>query len=703
MSRSILKDLCRQPTLTAASSEKYAKLVHDATVQLQQIQHSTTQLQHSLESTLSALDLRAMALTQTANFESALDDAEAMQRISSSSALGYLREAMIYSEQGKQRDVVELCRRALRVVKKKDPHYNTLKRAKLDAEQQAKRRIDFISQLPVEIVVTTLLPMFVEHELDISSASYQYLKVSNQWADRIRQCLGEVSFNLYEEGDEERCSQVSQISQHIDSLHVHYFSKGTWLYDLLSDSDFSSLKKLYIDAYMFEIDHSEYDDDDDDDDSYYNGDQVDHAGYFISSLRYIGNTLTHFEVDMNGSNVLSLYSVVGNCPNLVSLRLMNIYHDGDPFTFHYDSNVTWPKMTTLAVTTTGPFYDEYLRDIVGHFPSLKRLEIGPCNRLSPAFFIATRCPSMRSVHFDIEYGSANITFSDQGHPIQEQGITELSIHGYSREIYSNHDIKALLRIHQSRLHFLQWDTEFDEENESMNIDQEAAYDIEFPVLKRLRIDNAGWWIPRNTPMLEELDITASTVAIKADILDTIPPKLQKLVMRIGDAPELESNTSIIDYLDRISQQCKLKDLDMEFYSEEDFEQVIDAICHLHQLERLIIRIRDYWDSHHMEASLDKLITECPLLTSLDIDCCNAPSTRAINTLKRLEHIKKFGFCVDDTGCNEGFCDAIQSFWQLKTIRIVIQAVFFDIPIDHLKEQRPDMEILLEDRLECLWN
>lgn len=248
MSRSILKDLCRQPTLTAASSEKYAKLVHDATVQLQQIQHSTTQLQHSLESTLSALDLRAMALTQTANFESALDDAEAMQRISSSSALGYLREAMIYSEQGKQRDVVELCRRALRVVKKKDPHYNTLKRAKLDAEQQSKRRIDFISQLPVEIVVTTLLPMFVEHELDISSASYQYLKVSNQWADRIRQCLGEVSFNLYEEGDEERCSQVSQISQHIDSLHVHYFSKGTWLYDLLSDSDFSSLKKLYIDG-----------------------------------------------------------------------------------------------------------------------------------------------------------------------------------------------------------------------------------------------------------------------------------------------------------------------------------------------------------------------------------------------------------------------------------------------------------------------
>lgn len=88
MSRSLLKDLCRQPTLTAASSEKYAKLVHDATVQLQQIHDSTTRRYPSRESTLPALDLRAMTLTKTANFDSTLDDAKAMQQIWSSSDLG---------------------------------------------------------------------------------------------------------------------------------------------------------------------------------------------------------------------------------------------------------------------------------------------------------------------------------------------------------------------------------------------------------------------------------------------------------------------------------------------------------------------------------------------------------------------------------------------------------------------------------------
>lgn len=42
-----------------------------------------------------------------------------------------------------------------------------------------------------------------------------------------------------------------------------------------------------------------------DDDSYHNGDRVDHAGCFISSLRSIGDTLAQYQVDLNGSDVFS--------------------------------------------------------------------------------------------------------------------------------------------------------------------------------------------------------------------------------------------------------------------------------------------------------------------------------------------------------------------------------------------------------------
>lgn len=74
------------------------------------------------------------------------------------------------------------------------------------------------------------------------------MKLSNQWGDRIRQCVGGVYFSLYGNGDEETCSQVGQIAQHIDSLHVHQFSNGTWLYDLLRYNDFRSLKRLHVDC-----------------------------------------------------------------------------------------------------------------------------------------------------------------------------------------------------------------------------------------------------------------------------------------------------------------------------------------------------------------------------------------------------------------------------------------------------------------------
>lgn len=237
---------------------------------------------------------------------------------------------------------------------------------------------------------------------------------------------------------------------------------------------------------------------------------------------------------------------------------------------------------------------------------------------------------------------------------------------------------------------LQWDTYYDLEHpdDDLNIDKDAVYDIEFPVLKRLRIDNAGWWIPRNAPMLEELDITASTIAIKADVLDTIPHNLQKLVMRL--LRRLNNKACIIRYLNDLAQQSKLKDFTIHFRSSDDAMAVIDTICHLHQLEHLDISIADNWDSHHMEASLDKITRECPLLTSLDIISANTPSIQSMNILKRLEHLKGLAFLI--MGSDEGFWNVIQSFSQLASIRIYSSILLNNDPIRHLKKQRPDMKI-----------
>lgn len=234
MANTIWTDLCRQPTLKAPS-EKYAQIVHD----------STTQLHQSFVSILSALDRRAMALTKTASFESALHDANLIQQLSPSSALGYLREASIYSEQGKQLQVIRICNKGLNKVDANDKHYGTLKQLRRDAEQHHNTRIDFIKQLPTDIVITTLIPMFMDDFRMSSTAPSLYLYVSNLWRNRIIQCFGGLRFTIGNTEDHD-LSCVLELSRYIKILDVERHSKITQVSGLLCNNNFCSLTELSI-------------------------------------------------------------------------------------------------------------------------------------------------------------------------------------------------------------------------------------------------------------------------------------------------------------------------------------------------------------------------------------------------------------------------------------------------------------------------
>ncbi|CDS10648.1 hypothetical protein LRAMOSA11134 [Lichtheimia ramosa] len=236
MPYSALSDLCIQPTLIAPT-EKYQQLVHD----------STTELVQPIQCILSALDQRAMALSKCASYDAALRDANVMQQLSSTSAIGYIREAMIYSEQGKQRHVIDISNQALDVVDTKDPDYVTLQRVKKDAEQRDNKRIDFISQLPVDIVITTLIPLFMKKHPSLDACKpCPYLYVSNLWRDRIIQCTSGLDFVIQERNEEDTFPKLIQFAQHTKSLCVRKYSKGTWLRDLLRSNNFCSLHDLSV-------------------------------------------------------------------------------------------------------------------------------------------------------------------------------------------------------------------------------------------------------------------------------------------------------------------------------------------------------------------------------------------------------------------------------------------------------------------------
>lgn len=80
---------------------------------------------------------------------------------------------------------------------------NVVDRRVLDSSKyiRVKGRIDFIRQLPVEIVMTRLIPLLM-HNADLdSSIPCAYVHVSQLWCDRIAQCFGGLHFNIHWEED----------------------------------------------------------------------------------------------------------------------------------------------------------------------------------------------------------------------------------------------------------------------------------------------------------------------------------------------------------------------------------------------------------------------------------------------------------------------------------------------------------------------
>ena len=236
MPYSVWDQLCIQPTLPTRC-QRYQQLVTD----------STTQLEQCVQTILSLVKNRAMGLIQCANFEAAIRDATVMQHIAPSSALGYLQAANIYSVQGKQREVVAICDRGLEVVSKKDSGYKQLEQAKVDAEQRDRKRIDFMCQLPIDIVVTVLAPLLVE-TLD-AKVPCPYLHVSPLWRDRIIAANDGLHFKITSDKDG-ICTQLDTFSQHTKTLHVATPCKGQWLGKLLLDTNLCSLKELRIDGML---------------------------------------------------------------------------------------------------------------------------------------------------------------------------------------------------------------------------------------------------------------------------------------------------------------------------------------------------------------------------------------------------------------------------------------------------------------------
>ncbi|KAJ8658001.1 hypothetical protein O0I10_006272 [Lichtheimia ornata] len=648
MTYSFWTDLCKQPVLKA-SSQQYAELVYESTIQLHQ----------SLEPIWSALDRRAIGLTKCANFASALRDARVMQHLSPSSALGYIREADIYSEQGRQCQVIRVCNKGLRSVDPMDTHYDDLKRAKIDAEERQDTRIDFISELPLDIVTTTLIPMIADGRPLHSFNQPPYLDVSNVWRHRIIECLGGLHYQTGDD-DEDELSDITKFARHVTLLEVVGYSNGTWLDDLLRYDNFCSLKKLCID-----------------------GCSPNYVGQLVSSLGSISRTLTHFELEQDGGTTLPIGNILATCPNLVFLRLTNLCAtdiSSLPMT-------TWPKLTSFTIISNNMITSNEVMAIGKRFPSLKQLQFSPCEDMDSTRIVLDYYPSMNNLSL-IEHGAGagcNIAFNDDGSRREDEAIRRLSINMNNVNHALWGSLVDILRQHHHTLEDINYHAD------ASNM-REGIYNIEFVRLKKLYLRNSGWWIPHNAPMLEELGIQCFTADTKRLVSDTapLPQNLRKLQLDLFPL-QYRGTEPFARYLNRYANHAQLKELVIAFASTIDIDNVLGAILHLGQLERLMIRFTV--DFIEMADFVDGLIKGCPNLSRLGIRSRNAPSAYSMSILKRLKHLNELEFSIMDMDDDDAFWHAIQTFSQLKCIHIYPSNATNMHRLRCLYQQRPDLKIV----------
>ncbi|CDH54812.1 predicted protein [Lichtheimia corymbifera JMRC:FSU:9682] len=683
MINSIWNDLCQQPTLTV-NRQLYSKILSD----------STTQLQQCIEQLLIQLNNRAIVLTRCANFATALRDAAAMQEISPLSPLGYLQAANIYSEQGRQQAVIDICNEGLSIVDVNDPGYSKLQQVKTDAMQRANCRIDFISRLPLGIVRHTLFPMMLKGwDGDLLNGTMQcpYLDVSKMWFDQAIQAHGGgFQFEVY---DKESCTQLTRYAQYTKAIHVQSWSQGKWLFDLLRRTNLCSLRELKIKDLKDHI----------------NVDQL------VSALKSVSNTLTHLTIWRSRSEptptqqpkrkrLLLVADILINCPNLVMLDIayeFNTDFSAVPLT------MTWPQLTTLSLDHHDSFaFNGQFLAILKRFPSLEKLVLNPCIETQPMTIIQRYCPSMRDLQLitrtEQSPSPAILEQQDEDQGMHEVGgLEKIAVLGVNQHDDAWMDMRYTLKQHHNTLVHLELDMDYAGNND------EELFNLEFPCLKTLTLRcsgfrNAcfGWWIVEKAPFLEELCFTTRTILSNPAILGIRPPStLRKLKMDLAGVAHLDDPAVIARYLDQFSEEenSLLKDVKICFGDSGDIPAtVVAAICRLKHIHHLSISFSPLWKQYQVDNFTDMLAEGCPNLLSLEFQSTSSLSEYAITNLKRLEYLRHLAFYMDDPTINTAKYNAFRSFSQLKFIRLfwIYGSPDYEF-LGYIKRCRPDIKIVSE--------
>ncbi|CDH59318.1 predicted protein [Lichtheimia corymbifera JMRC:FSU:9682] len=367
---------------------------------------------------LQTLDIEARSHVACAKIIQALIISMTMQQMDPASALGYLCQGYIHTQQGRFLAAARVYDTAIQHVATEDPLYGRLQKEKNMALERSSRRMDIIACLPNDVNYRIFEILFAGCQYE---EYFQYLMVSSRWRQSIFQS-GQLEVILEHDAPfVETHPVIIESWQHVRTIE---FAHCPFPFYMLRKevTSFESLTSIIIDQSPFG--------------------KVDQA---ISILRTMGNTLTTLILRDYArlDQPLYLNDILKSCPRLISLDCITDIQLSP-------LEDTYPALLHLTIHPVIQLDNNLLMDILPHLPSLRKLDVTNVPTSTPMSIINTSCRSLQY----LRYGDSKETYireSDIYPP--GQGLRRLYIKN-TRHEYSLDDILPLLINHHDTLESL---------------------------------------------------------------------------------------------------------------------------------------------------------------------------------------------------------------------------------------------------------
>ncbi|CDH59418.1 predicted protein [Lichtheimia corymbifera JMRC:FSU:9682] len=337
------------------------------------ITDATRRLEESTQRRLVLLNDRARALAASAKFEAAMNDTTTMQTIAPSSGMGYLCAGHVHQLQGRHRACIAICDRGLSVVPSSDTYYQQLVDMRSMAVKHNSVYVDFIKELPGEIVEIIVDKLFTDGTRIGMDHLCQYLSISHIWRDTIVQSIRHL--HLISEPGKDLVDSSGYILKHTApyaaALTIKYEANSA--YKLFQQYQFPSLRYLDLD----EI----YPEDTD-------------TKTILLSLKLVQSTVTHLDIKMENLNY-SLGDILDTFPHLVSLTCHDINNDLTT------ASEVYPRLKELKVWNEERGFRSYdLKTMTQRLPALEIFSVNPCLDTNALSMIQGNCPKLKLIAYN---------------------------------------------------------------------------------------------------------------------------------------------------------------------------------------------------------------------------------------------------------------------------------------------------------------